>query len=117
MEGLTEYFTRKIVYRNLDINTNMAYPVNIKIINQMAKRIPESDLADIYFNNDQQKLKRTIDLVYGDNFYDQNVITLETLQYSSDPDQILLLANDIMEKIGGEPLDKADLKTTYSIFE
>jgi hypothetical protein len=116
-EGLTEYFARRIIKSNLGVDTNLGYPVNVKIIDQITKRIAESDLADIYFNNDQAGLQKLLDRVYGTGFYKKNLVLFETLQYSSDTKQILQIANDIMSEIGGSPLGESDLNTTYSTFQ
>lgn len=115
-EGLAEYFARKIIKSNSGVDTNLGYPVNVKIIDQITKRISEGDLSDIYLNNDQLKLEKLLDRVYGEGFYQDNFVSFETLQYSSDTNQILKIANDIMGKIGGGTLDEADLVTTYSTF-
>ena len=116
-EGLTEYFARKVIKSNLGIDTNLGYPINVKIIAQMTKRIAEGDLADIYFTNDQAGLEKLLDRVYGIGFYRNNLVLFETLQYSSDTKQILQIANDLMSEIGGSPLNENDLNTTYSTFQ
>lgn len=113
-EGLTEYFARHIIKDNLNTSTNLGYPIFAKIIAQMSKAIPESDLADIYFTKDQAKLETTLDNVYGTNFYKNNALLFTTLQYASDPKQILTLANTIMKKIGGVPLTMQDIFSTES---
>jgi hypothetical protein len=115
-EGLTEYFARKVIKSNLGIDTNLGYPLNVKIIAQIGKRIADSDLADIYFTNDQEELEKELDRVYGKDFYKSNLVLFETLQYSSDTKQLLEIANSIMSKIGGNPLSEEDLDTTYSTF-
>jgi hypothetical protein len=116
-EGLTEYFARRIIKSNLGVDTNLGYPVNVKIISQITKRIAEGDLADIYFANDQAGLEKQLDRVYGTGFYKNNLVLFETLQFSSDPKQILEIANNIMSEIGGNPLSEEDLSTTYSTFQ
>ena len=70
----------------------------------MTKRIAENDLAQIYFNGDQTGLEKLLDRVYGEGFFENNQILLETIHYSSDTGQILELTNEIMTKIGGELL-------------
>jgi len=116
-EGLTEYFARKVIKSNLGIDTNLGYPVNVKIIALIGKRIADSDLADIYFANDQAGLEKELDRVYGKDFYKNNMVLFETLQYSSDTKQLLEIANSIISKIGGNPLSEEDLSTTYSTFQ
>jgi hypothetical protein len=113
-EGLTEYFARAAIQNNLNTGTNLGYPVYVKIISEMTKIIPETELADIYFSKDELRLRTTINRVYGDNFYTNNLIAFETLQYTSDLDQILKLANTIMAKINGTPLKESDIISTSS---
>jgi hypothetical protein len=113
-EGLTEYFARQIIKDNLNISTNLGYPVFAKIIAQMTKAIPESDLADIYFTKDQAKLESTIDSVYGENFYKNNALLFTQLQYASNPAQILTLANTIMKHLRGAPMTAQDIFSTDS---
>src|SRR5260221_199515 len=111
-EGLTEYFARQVIQDGLNIDTNIAYPVQVKIISEITKSIAESDLTDIYFTKDETRLETTLDRVYGDGFYKNNFILFESLQYASDPTQVLMLANTIMKKIGGSPLTEKDLYST-----
>jgi hypothetical protein len=113
-EGLTEYFAQIIIENNVHTKTNVGYPVQVKIIREMTKMIPESDLADIYFSKDQIALEKTLDRVYGDGFYNNNQILFETLQYSSDPKQTLKLANTILKQIGGKLLQTKDLMSALS---
>lgn len=116
-EGITEYFARRITEEHLKTKTNMGYPVVEKIISQMTKRISERDLADIYFANDQAGLEKLLDRIYEEDFYNNNIVMFETLQYTSEKGQILNLANKIMEVIGGEAVNESDLTTTYSTFQ
>jgi hypothetical protein len=53
--------------------------------------------------------------VYGDGFYKNNYISFETLQYVSDPKEVLKVANGIMKKIGGAPLTEEDLYSTEAV--
>ncbi len=113
-EGLTEYFTRAAVKDALQADTNLGYPVQAKIISEMMKMIPESELAEIYFTKDEVALQKALDRVYGDGFYENNQVIFETLQYTSSPKQALKLANDIMKRIGGEALTEKDLKSNFT---
>lgn len=116
-EGLTEYFARKIIKNSLGVTTNLGYPINVKIIDQIMKRIAERDMADIYFANDQIGLEKLLDRVYGKDFYKNNVILFETLQYASNKEQLLSIGDKIMGEIGGSSLEEKDLSTTYSTFK
>jgi hypothetical protein len=111
-EGLTEYFARQIIKNDLDVSTNIGYPVFAKIIDQMTKRISESELTDIYFSKDQVRLEQLLDRVYGENFYKNTRIEFLNLQYASSPDLALKIANEIMKKLGGNPLKEKDLLST-----
>ncbi|MEO6508771.1 MAG: hypothetical protein ABIO02_02360 [Patescibacteria group bacterium] len=113
-EGLTEYFARKILKDELNLSMNLGYPIYVKIIDQISKRIAESDLEDIYFDKDQEKLEQTLDLVYGENFYKNTRLLFLNLQYTSDQKKSLQIANEIMEKIGGSPLNESDLNYSSS---
>ncbi len=115
-EGLTEYFARQTIKDQLNTSTNLGYPVFVKIISAMTNRIAESDLADIYFTKNEKGLETLLDRVYGDNFYKDNQILFETLQYTSEPQQVLKTANEIMTKIGGTLLTEKDLMSSYSNF-
>src|SRR3989344_3483118 len=113
-EGLTEYFARRAIKKELGVDTNLGYPIVVKIITELVEPIPESDLAEVYFTKDQQKLEMIMDRVYGDGFYRENRKFFETLMFTSDARRILPLANVIMEKIGGEQLTVEDLLSTSS---
>ncbi len=115
-EGLTEYFARKIVEKNFGVKTNVAYPANVKIIEQMMKRINEEDMEYVYFNSDNKGLEKIIDMVYEDGFFSRNVLILEKLHYSSNNDEILSLANNVMEKMGGKKLTKEDIVSDNETF-
>ena len=108
-ESLTEYFTRKIIQETFGAETNVGYPLQVEIVTAMTKMIPESELAEIYFTKDEMLLEKALDRVYGYDFYKNNYLLFETLQYSSDPKQSVKIANEIMEKIGGTPVTKKDL--------
>lgn len=113
-EGLTEYFARQTIKDNLDTDTDIGYPVAVKIIQGLTQRIAEADLEDIYFTKDEVGLEHKLDLVYGDNFYKNNYVLFESLQYTSDPKQILEIANTILKRIGGKSLSEKDLFSTQS---
>jgi len=111
-EGLTEYFARSAIENSLKTNTNLGYPVFVRIIEQITKIIPETELADIYFAKDENALENALDRVYGDNFYKNNLILFQTLQFAYDNKQLLKYANMIMAKTGGEILNEDDLIST-----
>jgi hypothetical protein len=116
-EGLTEYFARNIIKKYLGVDTNLGYPVNVKLVRQMNKRILEADLADIYFSEDQAGLVKELNMVYGEDFFKNNQLLFETIHFSSDTDEIVRLANEVMKDMEGEPITKDDVMTTYSTFQ
>jgi hypothetical protein len=115
-EGLTEYFARQIIAENLDVKTNVGYPVYAKVIEAITQMIPETELAEIYFSKDQKALETALDRVYGEKFYAQNEILFESLQYASNAKQTLKLANTLMDRIGGKHLTEKDLQSSRSDF-
>lgn len=113
-EALTEYFARKTVENSLNFSTNLGYPVHVKLMSEIVKSIPESDLANVYFTKDEARLEELFNRVYGNNFYKDTRTLFATLQFTSDPKQILSLANRIMKKIGSPPLKESDIFSAYS---
>lgn len=111
-EGLTEYFARKIIQNSLHVDTNLGYPIQAKIIHEMMRLITEREFADIYFTKDEAELKNTLDRVYGPDFYTSTLLLFEQLHYTSDPKQAVKLANEVMAKIGGDPVTEKDLESS-----
>lgn len=116
-EGLTEYYARQIIQYDFQKNVNLGYPVFVKIVSQIMQVVPEIELSDIYFTKDQKGLETVLNRVYGDTFYEDTRYLFASLQYASDEDEVLELANAIMKKINGSPLTKKDLESTKSEFE
>jgi hypothetical protein len=108
-EGLTEYFARQAIKTSLNKNTDVGYPILIMVLEQILNRIPEEDFENIYFNKDQLLLEDTLDKVYGENFYNDNIVYLESLLYTSNKEQILGLANTVIKNINGVELRKEDI--------
>lgn len=112
-EGLTEYFTRKIIREELKTSTNLGYPLLAKVIEEMAKKIPEEELADIYFTKDEKTLKLTLNSLYGKNFYEDSDYYFWVMPYLP-PRDALKFANNIIFKIGGDELKEEDLFSSHS---
>jgi hypothetical protein len=108
-EGLSEYFARQIIKNTMDKNVNIGYPTAYEIIDQITKRISEPDLAVIYFTKDQLRLEEVLNLTYGENFYNENIVYFESLMYIGDDDEALELANIIIKNIDGDPVTKDDI--------
>lgn len=110
-EGLTEYFVRQII-SGTEFKSN-GYPFQVKVISEMMNKIAESDFSDIYFNKDQTALEKIMNLVYGDNFYENNIFLFEALHYTTDFKKSLELANNIMKKINGDTLNEEDFRINF----
>lgn len=110
-EGLTEYFARKVVAADLSVNINQGYPLIVKIVAQITKKIPESTLERIYFDKDDSTLQSVLNNAYGNTFYKDTEPYFEYLSYLPDNLQ-LKYANNIMTRIGGRQLTSKDLYST-----
>ncbi|MGI0058273.1 MAG: hypothetical protein ACREBJ_00765, partial [Nitrosotalea sp.] len=110
-EGLTEYFARKVIYADVGVHINQGYPLLVKIVAQIAKKVPESTLIQIYFDKDDSTLQATLNAAYGNNFYKDTEPYFEYLSYLPDNLQ-LKYANNIMTRIGGTKLTSSDLYST-----
>lgn len=108
-EGLSEYFARGAIEGSMQVETNIGYPLTVKITEQILNRVPEQDLADVYFTKDQEKLESILNLVYGESFYRDTIVQFETLQYTGDQDEAIKNANEIIKKIDGIELTKEDV--------
>lgn len=111
-EGITEYLARKVVTDQLHKETNLGYPVIVKIINGMTKKISIGQFEDIYFNKSTDQLESLLDDTYGKNFYKDTQLYFALIPYSP-PDEALKFANNIMFKIGEPELTEKDLESTY----
>ena len=80
------------------------------------KRILENDLAEVYFNKDQEGLVKILNRVYGEDFFSNNQLVFEYIHFSSDTEEIIELANEVMAENGGEPLVEEDVTTSYSAY-
>ncbi|HZQ29491.1 MAG TPA: hypothetical protein VFA93_00195 [Patescibacteria group bacterium] len=110
-EGLTEYFARKVIAKETGSNVNQGYPLIVKIIGQVVKKIPESELQRIYFTKDEASLEADLNSAYGENFYKDTELFFESLSYLPS-DRQLKIANNIMTRIRGEQLSSKDLFST-----
>lgn len=111
-EGITEYLARKVVTNQLHKDTNLGYPVIVKIINGMTKKISIEQFEDIYFNKSADQLENLLDSTYGKNFYKDTQLYFALIPYSP-PDEALKFANNIMFKIGEPELTEKDLESSY----
>lgn len=107
-EGLTETYARRVIKNELGIDTNIGYPLLVKIIQQMITKIPEDKLQEIYFTKDKNELQSLLDEAYGKDFYKNSEYYFSIMSYVP-PKEALKFANNIMIKIGGKPLTEEDL--------
>jgi len=112
-EALTEYFARKVIKKELNISTGQGYPLFTKVIDEMTKKVNESDLLDIYLTKDQNRLEQVLNQAYGNDFYKSSQTYFIQLYYSSAND-MLKVANNIMFRIGGKHLQEKDLYSVSS---
>jgi hypothetical protein len=110
-EGLTEYFARKVLAKDLGVNVNQGYPLLVKVIAEVAKKIPESELQRVYFTKDESGLESLLNNAYGKDFYKNTEPYFEYLSYLP-PDRQVKYANDIMTVIGGKKLTTSDIYST-----
>ncbi len=108
-EALTEYFARNIIKQSFSLDTNIGYPLQVRIFHEMTKMYTDSELADLYFTKNETALAAAIDRDYGDNFYEDNYVMFQTLMYTASPIQAVDVGNTIMKKIGGGKLTRKDL--------
>ncbi len=107
-EGLTETYARKVIKKELGKDTNIGYPLLVKIIQQMITKIPEDKLQEIYFTKDKNELQAVLDDAYGKDFYKNSDYYFSIMSYVP-PKEALKFANNIMIKIGGKSLTEEDL--------
>lgn len=107
-EGLTEYYSRKTIEKALNRKTNMGYPVLVKIIEEMAKKIPKEELERIYFTKSETDLIAVLDSAYGKDFYKDSEYYFTAISFAP-PRESLKIANNIMFRIGGKDLKEEDL--------
>lgn len=115
-EGLTEYFSRKIIKKDLDSDTNLGYPLFVKIISEIAKKIPEDQLADVYFTKDDGTLKALLDNAFGEDFYKDSEIYFKILAYVS-PEDALKYANNLVVRMGGSEITEEEMYSSLSEFK
>lgn len=116
-EGLTEYFARKTIRVNMDVQTQIGYPMITRIIEEITEKIPESRLEEIYFTKNGEALASLLNGTYGKEFYEESEFYFTAIYYSPVTDETVKFANNIMFKIGGEELKVEDLSSYRSKFE
>ncbi len=107
-EGLTEYYARQVMGQETGSSMQLGYPLLVKIISQMAMKIPLPVLQEVYFTKDTTLLATTLDRYFGNGFYASNNMLISVLPYL-DEDKALATANSIMKEIGGPAVTENDL--------
>ncbi len=115
-EGLTEHYSRQIIYDQTGTKTNIGYPTIVPIIKKIAKDIPREELERVYFTKDSKLLIALLNQKYGTNFYRDSEYYFNIIPYLN-PSDALELVNNIMFKIGGSKLTENELYSTSSSFE
>jgi hypothetical protein len=114
-EALTEYFSRKAIIQELDINTHLGYPVLIKVIDKIVDDIGEENLQSIYLTKDEDSLLNFLNEQYGDDFYQDSEFYFMLLPYLPPQDQ-LKIANNLLMRLGGDQINEEDLYSKRSNF-
>ncbi|HCR81573.1 MAG: hypothetical protein UX28_C0003G0125 [Candidatus Pacebacteria bacterium GW2011_GWA1_46_10] len=107
-EGLTEYFARKAIKQELNISTQLGYPVLVKIIEKIVDDIGEDELKEIYLTKNTDRLIGILNEKYGDTFYNESELYFTLLPFLPAEDQ-LTVANNILIRIGGNQLNSDDI--------
>ncbi|HEX7017822.1 MAG TPA: hypothetical protein VF209_02860 [Patescibacteria group bacterium] len=108
-EGLTEHFSRRIVEKYTGVKTDLGYPIISRVIEQMAKDIPEDKLAEIYFTKNEDMLRQILDEKYGEGFYEDSEYHFLVMPLMGFDDS-LQYANDIMIEIGGSEIREEEIR-------
>ncbi|MEK7525976.1 MAG: hypothetical protein AAB546_00685 [Patescibacteria group bacterium] len=108
-ESLTEYYARKVIQGNTNQDSQVGYPVLVKLIERMLEKVDAKKLEDVYFTKDQKALEALLEENYGKEFYEKNKLNFDILPFLSGEEQVKT-ANEIIEKIGGEKFKVEDFK-------
>jgi hypothetical protein len=107
-EGLTETFARQVIAKEFGINTHIGYPVLVAIMTEMLKKIPQKTFEDIYFTKDESSLESVLTSAYGEKFYNDFGRYFDVISYLPARES-LSLANAIILRIKGKPINESDL--------
>lgn len=102
-EGLTEYFTRKILENEFSESSTSGYSHIVEVIEEMMKKIPEEEFKRIYFTKNENLLISLLNKEYGSQFYRDSQYYFDAMTFVSS-NQGLKFANNIMTRIGGKEL-------------
>ncbi|MDO8569993.1 MAG: hypothetical protein Q7R97_00210 [Candidatus Daviesbacteria bacterium] len=114
-EGLTEYYARQIVSKEIKTETNVGYPAIIPIIKKIAQDLPKGELERIYFTKDEKSLIALLNDKYGDSFYKDSEYYFKIIPFLGGSDT-LEIVNNILFKIGAPQLTEKDLYSESSKF-
>jgi len=83
-DGITDYYTVKIIEKSGRVYKGGSYPQPIRVITEMMKDIPEEKILDFVFEANQEKIEGFVDDAYGANFYEKHREIFESIIYDRD---------------------------------
>jgi hypothetical protein len=108
-EGLTEYYTRRVVEQELGRTTDVGYIIVVPVIEGMASKLPADKLADVYFTKSEDTLESLLNEEYGKDFYADSQYHFLMISLS-DLEGAVKLANDLIGQVGGTKIDAEAVK-------
>lgn len=113
-EGLTEYLSRLAQSAGLGSDTNLGYPLITAFIKRVAEKVPASELEEIYYSKDQEKLNQSLAQYLEPEFFEKNKYILEIMPYM--PTEMALGAvNKILEKLELTKIDGKELDASTEL--
>lgn len=113
-EGLTEYLSRLAQGAGLGSDTNLGYPLITAFIKRVAEKVPASELEEIYYSKDQEKLNQSLAQYLEPEFFEKNKYILEIMPYM--PTEMALGAvNKILEKLELTKIDEKELDASTEL--
>jgi hypothetical protein len=92
----------------LGSDTNLGYPLITAFIKRVAEKVPASELEEIYYSKDQEKLNESLAQYLEPEFFEKNKYILEIMPYM--PTEMALGAvNKILEKLELKKIDEKEL--------
>ncbi|WKZ29826.1 MAG: hypothetical protein QY314_03380 [Candidatus Dojkabacteria bacterium] len=110
-EGLTQYFTLKIMSRYQTYPTTTTYSLPVFTILSLDKIAPEA-WEEIYLSKDAGLLERELDTHYGEGFYKTSKLTFQEV-YDKETESARLALNEQLSKYGVEIIPAGAFTTPY----
>lgn len=108
-EGLTEYYARSIIKDFYNRDTNIGYPLLMKVMSQIFTKLPKEHLEKVYFEKDEESLISLLNSTFGKDFYEKNELSFIFLPYLSGKEAVDT-ANKIIKSIDGQEVSEKDLE-------